>query len=501
MVRQIATSTQSDPSMAGMSSLAVLSGALAKKIGIVMPSGFAAPPHLWVTVVAGPGESKSRAIGGAAAPIRFLQEDLDFPSEVRAGPVSYRRSACERVIGNWLDEDLDFDGGGCAVTDASAMVRLRQARVNPDVRPQVLASDVTPTRLFDLLGEQASGLILVSPEAGFDAWLRGSSVSRQEQGAMNQIWDGETVRRQRRDRTVLLRRPALSMIVGMQPEPARDLVSNRLLRGTGYALRTIWCVPESRRGYTTAPFQAVDKSVVEQYCARVWQMVALGGVQAVERPRPIQASRGAAELYDEYFNGLQPRIRVGGNLEAIADYIERLRTNVPRIAGILHVASGIAARGELVLTTDISDETMAAAIRIADFLIPHGQIVFERLARGGSLLPSAAPPVTLAEALSHVAARGWHGPTSDLHAALQRAVPWDRRSHGWPEALNAFSAWLGRNEAMLAAQGLFVRVRHTERGSEATVRSSSGSSASSGSGMAGAAATDGPDGPDGAPTA
>lgn len=466
MVEQTAMSTQTDPVMAAVVSLGVLSATIARKTTIVMPSGYASPAHIWVTVVAGAGEAKSRVMGSMAGPLKAVQDDLDFPATTHDAPPIYRRSAIEHALGDWMNEDLRFEAGGSTMDEAARLVRQRQELVDRHVRPQIVTTDITPTRLFDLLGEQAAPVALISPEAGFETWLNGARVSAQERSALNLIWDGDTVRRQRQDRTVFLRRPALAMIIGMQPVPTRALVTNPQFRGTGYALRTIWCMPESRRGFTTAPFQPPKKTVVEEYNARVWQMLALGGLHALERPRTLQISRHAARAYDIFFNQTQLRIRPGGDLEMIADYVERLRTNIPRIAGVLHVAAGMPRHGDSILGSDVGEETMEAAISVAEVLLAHGQAVF-----GGKVRRSPVDAL-----ISFTPREGWHGRASDLFVEMNREVPPDSRTDDWPGAANALSRYLRGHEDDLAARGLALRLRHTVRGSNITLRWRSSSS-------------------------
>lgn len=471
MVEQTAMSTQTDPVMAAVVSLGVLSATVAKKVKILMRSDAAAPLHLWVNVVAGPGEGKTRVFNAIAAPLRKLQNHLGTASKGENDAPVYRRSVHEHRMQNWMDQgDAAERVVGPSIEEVARLVRLRQLHAGFDARPRIIHSDITPTRLFDLLGRQASPIALVSPEAGFEEWFVGTRVAAQERSSFNRIWDGDTFERGRKDREVVLKDPALALIIGMQPEPARALARNQRFRGTGFTLRTLWCVPESRRGFTEAPFKPPVRAVVEQYQALVWEMIALGGVEAIEAPRIIQVSRQAGGLYDEFFNASQVRIRPGGDLEAIADYVERLRTNIPRIAGVLHIANGLAIHGaESVLNSEVGEDAMTAAIRIADTLLAHGQTVFGGWTRRS---PVDALAVLVPE-------DGWHGRASDLYTVLSRNVPADSRTDDWPGAANALSRYLGSREEDLAARGLVLSLRRNERGSNVTLRWRSSSSPSS----------------------
>jgi hypothetical protein len=80
-------------------------------------------------------------------------------------------------------------------------------------------------------------------------------------------------------------------------------------------------------------------------------------------------------LMQELEAWLEPQLGQGGALEAIADWASKLAGATARVAGILHVATGIAA-GTSILAV-IPAATTAAAIRLAkEYLVPHALAAF-----------------------------------------------------------------------------------------------------------------------------
>ena len=100
MVQEVATATKTDPSIAAMMSLAVLSSAVGRKVIIETDSDLTPPAHIWVLVIAGTGLSKSPIFGSIVEPLRVLQASLDRP----AGPKATSRS---RTVWDVLTEAGD----------------------------------------------------------------------------------------------------------------------------------------------------------------------------------------------------------------------------------------------------------------------------------------------------------------------------------------------------------------------------------------------------------
>ena len=80
---------------------------------------------------------------------------------------------------------------------------------------------------------------------------------------------------------------------------------------------------------------------------------------------------------------LEPRLGPAGELGHIADWGGKLAGAVIRIAGLLHLAASAAEA--LPWTMPVGDETMANAITIGEYLIPHACAAFGEMGADGSV--------------------------------------------------------------------------------------------------------------------
>ena len=71
---------------------------------------------------------------------------------------------------------------------------------------------------------------------------------------------------------------------------------------------------------------------------------------------------------------LEPRLRGSGELGDMTDWAGKLRGAVLRIAGLLHLAER--SRDRAPWQYDIARSTMAKAVKIGEFLIPHAQAAY-----------------------------------------------------------------------------------------------------------------------------
>lgn len=464
MAREVARSSQTDPAMPATVGLSVLSASVAKKARVVMP-GASFPLHLWTTVVAGPGEAKSKVFGAMSAPLDHVQEAITSPVSVDEGdgtsPLVHREPRYAH-LDSFLDDDDDTGVAEASQPEAvpsppevslaavSSAIAARQVRFGANVPVVLVENDITPTVLYDLLAEQVSAVLLVSPEAGFEDWLTGGRVASVEQSAMNQIWDGDSRSRRRRDRVMRLRHPALSMAIAMQPVPASAFASNHRLRGVGFTLRSLWCLPRSTRGWKLAPFPSSSGSIFESYAAHLRFLLRIGWDVRPDRPHGMDTSPAATRVFNEFFNELEVQIRPNGELSEVADVVERLRTNVPRIAGCLHIGLYAAERGEGVFLDPIDEDTMNRAVRIGRWFLNQAISMFS-MNRAAGLVQ-----VDFVSAIDRFMSGrdDWTGTASSLLDELKRSFPSDSRGSDWPGGPQALSSFLHKNERILLNRGV-----------------------------------------------
>ncbi len=394
MVQAVARSTQTDEAMAAMLSLGFASAAIARKAVLERPSGGVDPLNLWVLVIAPSGENKSAVFNALVEPIEAVQTAMEASQQPGTdttppdGPDRQPRPALVRILEDDLFEDAPEDPArGVNLPEVVAGLRAEQDRRYPGVPLNFVTRDITPESVVQMMGDQWLGILQAAPEAGFTSLLGSSSRATGHLANLNLAWDGGNLRVRRVSRgSTTIHRASLTMVFSPQPDAFRVATANKLLRETGYLSRFLVCFPETRRGTRRAPFERIPESVLDRYRRNMWAMLALRGEDDTTPTLTLTGSATAAS--HAFFNEIEPQLASGGELAEVSDWVEKLRLNALRIAGVLHVAQHAAPLGNSTFDQAVSGETMQAAIEICRWLIPHGQRAF------GSLVPASpgVPP-------------------------------------------------------------------------------------------------------------
>jgi replicative DNA helicase len=498
MVEAVALSTQTDVSMSAMVSLAVLSATVARKAVVRESSGRTTPLNLWVLAILEPSEGKTPAFRHLMAPLEVVQRRLERPGPGTAATPAPaveppRPTAWERLL--WDDEfenPARSEAPQITLDEALTILRDQQDARHPGVPAQFLTRDVTPAALVDLMANQCLGIAQMSAEGGFAAWISTvGSRGLNDLATLNLAWDGEAIRAGRRAQPIPpSHRSALTVGVAVQPSALRQVLSNPQFRGVGYLARFLYCYPEPHRGRTHAPFMPVPDTVAFSYTANVWAMLALPcdrrGRDGVEEPFEIPMSPEAQRLWDDWYNELEPLRAPNAPLDSVADWIEKLRQNTVRIAGVLHLSRYAGPRGQDAYDIPVSDETMASAIEIGRYLIPFGQRAMGTTsatpARPGSSATEPSTPSVAGQAVQDVVVAAllrlpelgrsgvWTGSATELYRQLSLLGRPDLiLSPRWPRASNALTAHLREAVSVLAEAGLDVRMRRTNTGQTLTI--------------------------------
>jgi hypothetical protein len=498
MVDAVARSTQTDVSMSAMVSLAVLSAAVARKAVVRESSGRTTPLNLWVLAILEASEGKTPPFRHLMAPLEVVQRRLERPTPAAASSTLSppndrpRPTAWERLLwDDTFENPARLETPQITLDEVLAVLMDQQEARHPGVPVQFLTRDVTPAALIELMANQCLGIAQMSAEGGFAAWI--STVGGRglnDLATLNLAWDGEAIRMGRRVQPIPpSHRSALTVGVAVQPSALRQVLSNPQFRGVGYLARFLYCYPEPRRGQTHAPFIPVPDAVAFSYMANVWSMLALPCDRregdGVEEPYSIPMSPEAQRLWDDWYNELEPLRAPNAPLDSVADWVEKLRQNVVRISGVLHLSRYAGPRGRDAYDIPISDETMGSAIEIGRYLIPFGERAMgtstptsntcasatDRVSADSIEHPEQDVVVTALLRLPELGRSGvWTGSATELYQQLSLLGRPDLiRSPRWPRASNALTAHLREAVSVLAEDGLTVTMRRTNTGQTVTI--------------------------------
>jgi replicative DNA helicase len=192
---------------------------------------------------------------------------------------------------------------------------------------------------------------------------------------------GDDIRVDRQGRpSEYIAEPALTLGISPQPDVLKGLAERPGFRGRGLLARFLYALPESLLGRRDPRPAPVDEETRRQYAAHVTRLLdrfapAAGGGDGPPPVRALTLDEGARDVLFTFTAELEPQLGPYGRLASIKDWGGKLAGAALRLAGLLHLAEH--ALDEHPWEYRISQETMANAVAIGRYLIPHAQAVHD----------------------------------------------------------------------------------------------------------------------------
>ena len=170
-------------------------------------------------------------------------------------------------------------------------------------------------------------------------------------------------------------RPCLTIGLAVQPEILRGLASRPGFGGRGLLARFLYSLPESLVGRRQAGAPPVPLAVADRYTIELQALAASLAVPAGDDgPALLTLDQAAGELLLAFERDLEPRLAAGsGDLAHLAGWAAKLAGATCRLAALLHLAGHLRDGW----AQPIGANTLAGAIRMADYLVDHARAVFD----------------------------------------------------------------------------------------------------------------------------
>jgi replicative DNA helicase len=242
--------------------------------------------------------------------------------------------------------------------------------------PRWLADDATPEALAGLLA--AYGRIgLLSPEGDvFDQMAgRYNQAAGPNLGVYLKGHAGDLLKVDRRGRPPeYVQRPCLTIGLTVQPEVLQGLAGRPGFRGRGLLARFLYSLPPSLVGRRQPGAPPVPSAIAERYALELHALAASLTTPTGQDPTVLTLDPPAGELLLGFERDLEPRLAAGsGDLAHLAGWAAKLAGATCRLAALLHLASHLRDGW----ANPIGADTLAAAVRLADYLIDHARAVFD----------------------------------------------------------------------------------------------------------------------------
>jgi hypothetical protein len=359
--------TQTPADLAALLALAVCSACIARRVVVEPRPGWREPVNLYAAVLLEPGNRKSAVFGDAMKPLRELEAELiEAARPAVARELSDRRQDERRLQ---RLEKLAAEKGDAEARHEAGSLSADLAEQAEPVLPRLIVDDATAEKLGMMLAEQGGRIASMSPEGGVFDLMAGlySKSGIPQFGVYLMGHSGDDLITDRVSRKgVRVERPALTCAYAMQPAVIEGLAENAAFRGRGLLARFLYAAPQSwigRREIAPAP---VSDAAREAYRR------AVRALAEVEGETTLQLSADASAVLRDWETEIEAMLGDGGQMEFMRDWGAKLAGATLRLVAVLHcVEHGPAGR--------IEGRTIAAAVEIARYLVPHAEAVLNMM--------------------------------------------------------------------------------------------------------------------------
>lgn len=379
---ELTAASETPGALAVMGILGVLAVCVQKRFRVQNDGQHSEQLSLYLLSAAMPGERKSSVMKAIREPLSLWERMEAERLQPEIAEVSSRRKTDEaRIVYLRGQSAKNNDPQERAILVSELMSLERDLPEVPAV-PVLTTSDATLEGLALAMRSQGERMAVVSDEGGQFENLAGIYTSGQVKLDLAlQGFDGGEVRIVRAGREpVVLKNPALSFALSVQPAVLQQACSNPAFRGRGLVQRFLFACPGQRVGYRELPDVAPQVSAVSR---GAWESIVLrllNEQQAVNDfgepvARSINLERAAAHVWKSYQREMEPQNRPGGRWHFETGWASKFPGSVARIAGVLHCAMTAHSRcsPDAVL---LSESTMQAAVSLGRKLEQHALKAF-----------------------------------------------------------------------------------------------------------------------------
>ena len=365
---QAATEMQLTPDLAAMLAITTLSTVTAGRVEIVIRGPWTEGTNTYTVTSLPPSAGKSPTLKMMCGVLDRWEETLIEAS----GKQIADREVARKVREHDRDKHIKQGEESAALAISDELLELPELH-----EPQLLADDVTPEKLAELMGEQGGRIGLISAEGG---GLFGMMTGRYSDKANLEIylgaWSRDKIARNRMTgKRVLVHRPHLTIGLCVQPQVLQSLADTPELAGRGLTARFMYSLPAETVGSRDLMRASTySESVAAAYERRILGIAAeLDARVPITTIDPVRLTLAPDALH-AFLSWQQDReaMRAPGRpLQHMAEWVSKCDSTVIRIAAMLHIAD---------LKDDdtfVDAETVGKAITMGDYFTQHASAAFD----------------------------------------------------------------------------------------------------------------------------
>ena len=326
--------------------------------------------NLYLVVAMPPGAGKSPVVKVLTAPLVDLEQEwVRYRSDDRIRAES-RRDNIEARLSRARQAMKKGDADHEALIDEVTRLRQELERVETPPSGHLLADDSTPEALAEKMSQRDGLTAIVSAESNVFEQMGGIYADhRANLDVYLKSWSADPIIIDRKSGSISIPRPLLTICVTTQPSALRQLGADDNAVGRGATARFMYSIPRSMVGRRDrrAVLRDAQTDAVATYQDRLRDIGRR--VASWATTVDLDLAIDARERFLDWDQALEDRLRAGQDLADVSEWASKVRASALRVAALLHVADG--GRHD----EEIDDDTMSAALVIADYWISHAQVV------------------------------------------------------------------------------------------------------------------------------
>lgn len=348
-VQEVAGFVKAPIPLIATSALAALSLAIQAHVDVQRADKLHGPCGLFLLAIAESGERKTTCDGfftkaihdHEAAMLEAAKPDILTHKSKHAVWTAQRAGLVEKI------KSLSKAGNSTAAK-AQELRDLDGNEPRAPRAPRLIYGDTTPEELgFKLATVWPSGGV-ISSEAGtvFGGHAMGKDSAMRNMAMLNQLWDGATLKVDRRtSESFTVRGARLTMALQVQEATLQAFfeATKALARGTGFLARFLVSWPESTQGtrnFTEAPTNWPALATFNNRLAAILNRPVAIDSDGGLTPATLTLAPDAKAAWVRFHDAIEAELSPGGELVEVRDVASKCADNAARLAALFHVFAG-----------------------------------------------------------------------------------------------------------------------------------------------------------------
>ena len=372
MVEAVSAINQIDPAFAVSFYLATLSLAAAGKFEINLGT-HRETPNLYFAPSLPSGERKSATAESMTRPVYDFEMSVRDHARSSVAADSNKRKISEGRIAEIQKKSAkEINPIKSCQLEGDARELINQLSETPvPVLPTLVADDITPEKLGDLMCENGEKMAILSPEGGIFDILAGrydpngsGNLDLYLKGYSGDPWRSHRIGRESKS----MNRPLLTVCLGIQPIVVEEILRNNKFRGRGLLARFLFSHGKAQAGYRDRLTNGIPDDLRKSYSDHIRRIL------SAEFPKDasISFTEEAQSLWNEFYLDCEQEMRPEGKLYPLKDFGSKLPGSVARIAGLLHFAEF----GQDAINHRVSVSIVSASCVFGIFFLEHAAAIF-----------------------------------------------------------------------------------------------------------------------------